>query len=182
MLPFTLFTSLVFALLAVGSHSFHQNPSDILSIQHTIAQYPLSIDLKDFSHLSTVFTNDAVANYGIAGGVFHGLSDIEIKLSGLLVNFTTQHSLTTQSINVLSKHNAEADTYVIATQFGKASTSTEGTMVVAYARFQDKLRFTNGVWKIYDRLVVFMVHPIQFFKFERQLIRFCQGPFIRSSL
>jgi hypothetical protein len=160
MLLYILLTSIVFAPLALGGQAFHQNPAAILSIQHTIAQYPLSIDSKNFTRLSTVFTDDVFANYSIAAGIFNNLSEIQDGLSAALRNLTTQHSLTTQSINVLSEGHAEATTYVIATHFGIPSTSDEGLLVTVYASFKDKLRVTDdGVWKIFNRLVIFMVCP-----------------------
>src|SRR5262245_44065486 len=155
MLIHVLFT-LSLTLLAFADQS-HSNPSDILAIQHTIAQYPLAVDSKDFSKLSTVFTQDAFANYSFAAPIMNGLPAIESTLQSVLVNFTTQHSLTTQSIDVVDNGHAHATTYVIATHFGIAGKSFQGQMVVAYAQYQDKLRVDHGTWKIYDRLLVIMV-------------------------
>jgi ketosteroid isomerase-like protein len=158
MLFHILFTSLFLALLAFADQS-PANPSDILSIQHTIAQYPIAIDSKDFSKLSAVFTEDAFANYSIAAPLMYGLPAIESTLQAVLVNQTTQHSLTTQSIDVLNNTHAEATTYVIATQFGKAGTIYQGQLVVVYAYYSDELRVDHDTWKIYNRQVVFMVGP-----------------------
>jgi ketosteroid isomerase-like protein len=148
-----LFTSLSLALLTFA------DPSYILSIQHTIAQYPLAIDSKDFSKLSAVFTEDAFANYSTAAPLMYGLPAIESTLQSVLVNFTTQHSLTTQSIDVLNQGQAEATTYVIATMFGRAGGLYQGQLVMAYANYVDKLRVDYGTWKIYNRQVNIMVGP-----------------------
>jgi ketosteroid isomerase-like protein len=157
MLLHVLFTSLALALLTFASQGFSPDPSAILSIQHTIAQYPLAIDSKDFSKLSAVFTQDAFANYSIAAPIMNGLPAIESTLQAVLVNFTTQHSLTTQSVNVPNNGHAEATTYVIATMFGIDGTLFEGQLVSAYANYMDKLRVDQGTWKIYHRQVVIMV-------------------------
>jgi ketosteroid isomerase-like protein len=158
MLLYTLLTALVFSPLILGQND--PNPSDILAIQHAINLYPLAIDGKDFHKLSEVFTDDAVANYGTPLGVMNGLSQIESTLQNALLNVTTQHSLTTQSIDIISNGEANATTYVIATQFGNEGTSLEGQMIVVYARYEDQLRDTQGGWRIYNRLVLYMVCAI----------------------
>jgi ketosteroid isomerase-like protein len=134
------------------------NPTDILSIQHTLAQYALLIDSKNFDGLSAVFTDDVYADYSPPLGVLTGLPAVENSLSFNLANFTTQHSLTTQSINVVSQGNAETITYFIATHFGINDTIYAGDVVSAYGRYEDKLRVTNdGMWKIYHRHLIYMV-------------------------
>ena len=158
MLLYTLLTALIFCPLILCQND--PNPSDILAIQHTISQYPLAIDGKDFDKLSEAFTDDAFANYGSPLGVMNGLSQIESILQNALLNVTTQHSLTTQSIDIISNCEANATTYVIANQFGNEGTSLEGQMIVVFARYEDQLKDTHDGWRIYNRLVVYMVCAI----------------------
>jgi len=126
---------------------------------------------KDFSKLSAVFTEDAFANYSIAAPIMNGLPVIESTLQAALANLTTQHSLTTQSIDVLSNRQA----------VGRAGTSAEGQMIVAYASYMDKLRVDHGTLKIFNRQVTFPVGP---HLIENHIVltprSYC--PFIRSTL
>jgi ketosteroid isomerase-like protein len=134
------------------------SPTDILSIQHTLAQYPLSIDSKNFDRLSAVFTEDVYADYSPPIGILIGLPAVKQSLSSNLVNLTTQHSLTTQSIHVLSEGRADATTYFIATHFGIDETIYAGKVLWAYGRYEDQLKVTNnGVWKVYHRHLIYMV-------------------------
>lgn len=156
MLLSTLLTALVFSPLAFCKKD-GPDPSDVLAIQHTINQYPLAIDSKNFDKLSDVFTDDAFADYGVPVGVMNGLPQIKSVLNSSLFNVTSQHSLTTQSIDNVKNGKADATTYVIATEFGKEGTQFDGLMIVIYARYEDKLKDTHDGWRIYHRVVVFMV-------------------------
>lgn len=55
-------------------------PSDYELIRSTLAKYPLSIDSKQFSDLSQVFSENAIGNYGPPLNTLSGLNDIEAVL------------------------------------------------------------------------------------------------------
>jgi SnoaL-like domain len=156
---YTFLTNLILAPLVLGNQGQSPNPSDILSIQHTLAQYPLLIDSKNFDGLSAVFTENVYTNYSPPLGVLIGLPTVIETLRFNLENLTTQHSLTTQSINILGNGHAETVTYLIATHFGINNTIYEGEVLTAYARYEDKLRVDGGVWKMYFRHLIYMVCP-----------------------
>jgi SnoaL-like domain len=156
----TLLTNLIFPFLALGNGQ-PQNPSDILAIKNTLAKYSIAIDSKNFDNgLPAVFTEDAIANYTLPTGVLNGLPAIIQTLSNSLVNFTTQHSLTTQLIDIVGNNKAESVTYLMATHFGIDGTIYEGLVSKAFSKYEDKLRVDHGVWKIYHRLELDMVCSI----------------------
>lgn len=155
MLLSSLLSGLVLNPFAFNNNGF-SNPISILSIQHTVAQYPLLVDSKNFNGLSAVLTDDIYADYPPPFGVLVGLPAVKQSLSSNLVNLTSQHSLTTQSIDVMSHGHADATTYFIATLFGINKTITAGKITTAYGRYEDKLRIKNGVWKIYRRHLISM--------------------------
>jgi hypothetical protein len=74
--------------------------------------------------LSAVFTNNAVADYSSPVGVLHGLPTIISSLTLALINFTTQQSLTTQTVDIVS--NGQAEMYLIAVHFGVNNSIYEG--------------------------------------------------------
>jgi len=53
---------------------------DYISIQNTLAIYPLAIDSKDFALLDQVFTDDVVADYSAPLNVLSGLTQVETVL------------------------------------------------------------------------------------------------------
>lgn len=84
------------AALATASH----DSSPFAAISNTLSRYALAIDLKQFDQLSQVFTQDVVANYSAPLGVLHGLSAVQVTLEASLAPVTSQHSLTTQTLEL----------------------------------------------------------------------------------
>jgi hypothetical protein len=162
MLLYVLFVSFFYFPFILGNSGQSPNPSDILAIKQTLNLYPLAIDGKNFTTgLPTVFTDDAVADYGPPFGVLRGVHAIIDSLTVNLANWTTQHSLTTQVINILDgEKEAETVTYLVAVHFGKDGTIYEGLYNTARAKYEDKLRVDkDGTWKIYIRNEFNMVRP-----------------------
>ena len=62
--------------LSFLTHATPSPPSDYDLIRNTLAHYPLSIDLKNFSGLSGVFTENAIADYGPPLNTLSGLEAI----------------------------------------------------------------------------------------------------------
>jgi hypothetical protein len=153
----TLLTNLIFPFLALGNGP-PQNPSDILAIKNTVSKFALAIDSKNFKDgLAVVFTEDAYTVFTPPVGVLIGLPAIVDSLSFNLINFTTQHSMTTQVIDIVGDNDAKSVTYFIATHFGINGSIYEGIYSTSYSRFEDKLRVDKGVWKIYNRVLIDMV-------------------------
>ena len=121
----TLINSILFPLV-LGSRDYPQNPADVLSIQYTLAHYTILIDSKNFDGLSDIFTSDAYTEYPLPVVVPIGPPAIIKSLRINLANFTTQHSLTTQLVNVLSKDKAESQAYFIATPWQSTPSLFEG--------------------------------------------------------
>ena len=82
--------------LATTSH----DTSPFSAISNTLSRYALAIDLKNFNQLSEVFTQDVVANYSAPLGVLRGLSAVQVTLEASLAPVTSQHSLTTQTLEL----------------------------------------------------------------------------------
>ncbi|KAJ7328746.1 hypothetical protein DFH08DRAFT_1084299 [Mycena albidolilacea] len=139
------------ALLPVPSHP---NLAASELIRTTLGHYPLSIDGKNFEALALVFAADAVANYSAPLNVLTPLATIQAVLASSLEKVTTQHSLGTQVIEVLSENEAFSVTYYTATHFGMGV--YEGEIAVAYGQYQDYWVLRHQSWKIQKRNLVYM--------------------------
>lgn len=95
--------------------SYSQFPSSgattaIVSLQQTLALYPLAIDGKNFSALSAVFAPSVVANYSAPLNVIYGLENVEAALQAALAPVTSQHALSTFSVQNLDLKEGRAGT------------------------------------------------------------------------
>lgn len=82
----------------------------IVSLQQTIALYPLAVDGKNFSALSAVFAPNVVANYSAPLNVIYGLEAVEATLQAALAPVITQHALSTFSVQYLDLEAGTAGT------------------------------------------------------------------------
>lgn len=82
----------------------------IVSLQQTLALYPLAIDGKNFSALSGVFAPNVVANYSAPLNVIYGLEAVEATLQAALAPVTSQHALSTFSVQNLDLKEGRAAT------------------------------------------------------------------------
>ena len=148
-------TAAVFAPAAAS-----QDPSVLAQIANTLALYPFAIDGKNFPLLRKVFFPDAVANYSAPLGVLTPLKTIEATLEASLSPVTTQHALSTLSIDLLRRGcTARSTTYYTASHFGK--NKYEGQVVYAYGQYQDTWsKDRDGTWKIQFRNLVYMVRSL----------------------
>jgi hypothetical protein len=78
----------------------------VISLQQTLALYPLAVDSKNFAALDQVFTQDVVANYSAPIGVLNGLPAVISALEASLAPVNTQHNLTTFSVSDLKEESA----------------------------------------------------------------------------
>lgn len=81
------------------------------TIRNTIAKVVVAIDQKDWSSLSAFFTDDVELTFPEPIGVHTSISTFEKTLQSFLKDFSTQHCLTTQTID-LHGDTAKAITYV----------------------------------------------------------------------
>ncbi|KAL4918311.1 hypothetical protein BDW62DRAFT_200937 [Aspergillus aurantiobrunneus] len=135
------------------------DPFTTESIRRTLALYPLAIDGKDFAALSHVFAPGAVANYSAPLNVLTPLQTIQDTLSASLSCVTTQHSLGTQVIDILSPVSARSVTYYTAAHFGMGALSDQ--VAVAHGQYQDLWeRQGHGGWRVVVRDLVYMSEVI----------------------
>ncbi|OJI96601.1 hypothetical protein ASPVEDRAFT_78367 [Aspergillus versicolor CBS 583.65] len=126
------------------------------SIRHALALYPLAIDGKDFAALSSIFAPDAVANYSAPLNVLTPLDSIQDTLSASLACVSTQHSLGTQIIDVVSPLEARSVTYFTASHFGRSGRMA-AQVATAHGQYQDLWRRQeDGNWRVVVRNLVYM--------------------------
>jgi len=127
-------------------------PSSVLAIQAAINRYPPSIDLKKYEGLAKVFTQDAVFDLSADNlGVWTGLPAIQGNLSVVLAPLRSQHSLSTQVIDVLVNDRANVTTYFTAKHWGSNNRVHTG-----YGLYEDVVVNTDAGWRICYRNLVFM--------------------------
>ena len=85
-----------------------------VALQQVLARYPLAIDGKNFSALSAVFTPDVVANYSAPLNIIYGLKSLETVLEESLAKVSTQHALSTFSVQSLDLNKGSARTVRIS--------------------------------------------------------------------
>ena len=108
--PNPFFLTLLPAALASSHIPSSAATTAIVSLQQTLALYPLAIDGKNFSALSAVFTQNVVANYSAPLNVLYGLEAVEAALQASLAPVTTQHGLSTFSVQNLDLEAGRAGT------------------------------------------------------------------------
>lgn len=133
-----------------------QDASAIESIKNTLALYVFAVDGKNFAALTEVFTVDVFADYSTTLGSFTALNPLISALDAVLTCVTTQHSYSTQLVQIVSLTSAYSVTYVTAVHFGKRLLTNE--VATAFARYQDTWqRQPNGRWKILQRYLEYTV-------------------------
>ena len=78
----------------------------VISLQQTLALYPLAVDSKNFAALDQVFAQDVVANYSAPLGVLNGLPTVISVLTASLAPVLSQHALATFSVSDLEEDSA----------------------------------------------------------------------------
>ncbi|KAK6439278.1 hypothetical protein LTR95_004514 [Oleoguttula sp. CCFEE 5521] len=139
---------------------------DYEAIRNTLSRYCIALDAKDFSLLDRVFTPDVVAKYPF-GPALEGVEAIQAKISDRLKHITSQHALTTQTIEIAADgKTAETTTYFTGIHFGQGK--WKGQQVTAWGRYvdhfirvradegEDVLPGATGKWLIDKRETVFM--------------------------
>lgn len=149
------------------------NIADLLAIQSirdTLALYPLALDGRNYDILDKVFVHDVQATYMEPLGTFSNVQDLKSGLAKVLSGLaSTQHNYGTQLINVLSPTTAVSVTYIHASHFmnpGPIDANVfldDGNVFYGFAQYQDSwARQGDGLWKITNRITVFMVRSPSF--------------------
>lgn len=125
-------------------------------IQQTLNTYPLAIDFKNGPLFTSVFTQDAFANYT---GPLSNLTGIDAVREGLLASvagLATQHQLGTTLIDIdEDSKEANSTTYFTANLVSVAP-ETAGSFTVLFGLYRDDLVETKEGWRISRRQLEFM--------------------------
>lgn len=149
------------------------NIADLLAIQSirdTLALYPLALDGRNYDILDKIFVSDVKAEYMEPLGTFSNVQDLKSGLAKVLGGLaSTQHNYGTQIINVLSPTTAASVTYIHASHFMNPEAIDpnvfldDGNVFYGFAQYQDSwTRQADGLWKITNRITVFMVRSPKF--------------------
>jgi ketosteroid isomerase-like protein len=124
-----------------------QEVVDFHRVSQVLYRYASTVDRKDWAALRTLFTEDATARYGdyppLAGAdaIVKFVADASDKRSWL------HHLISVYHVEV-DGDEASALTYHTSHQIDAADPTTVGVIV---ARYHDRLRLVDGVWKIADK-------------------------------
>jgi len=130
--------------------TFEQETRDRQEIIDLTIAYGWLLDHGPRDQLSTVFTQDAVADYG--GQVFVGLDAIVDKVEQALGPLTiSQHIVSNQQVTVVG--DAASCRCYLHAQHHRAGTPGGDNYVIA-GRYLDKLIRTNDGWRITQRQLV----------------------------
>jgi 3-phenylpropionate/cinnamic acid dioxygenase small subunit len=112
-------------------------------------RYALALDSRDWELLGTVFTADAVGEYGRAQGPCRGFAAIQQLCRSVLEPLSASQHLLGNHRVTLTASGADATCYLQAThvdeQVGGGSTFTVG------GRYDDRLVMTDLGWRIAHR-------------------------------
>ncbi|KAK7408894.1 hypothetical protein QQX98_008955 [Neonectria punicea] len=124
---------------SLESHSLARNPLDYELIRNALTHYSYSLDEKSWDGLSNVYTEDVKL------------------LRSMIEPLITQHSLTTQSIDMTGDETATVKPYGRAIHFGTGDLRDQS--VTVWGKYEDKVEklTVNGVtdWRIVERRIFF---------------------------
>ncbi|GJC87703.1 hypothetical protein ColLi_10541 [Colletotrichum liriopes] len=122
-------------------------------IRNTLARYAIGVDLKDWDLFSKAFLDNAIVTFPEPIGALDGIIAIKATISAMVEPFQSQHSLSTQLIEITGAETAEAITYVTNVLSGTGN--NEGKSATSSGYYQDKLVkvIVDGRedWKISER-------------------------------
>lgn len=118
-------------------------------IRNLLGRYARAVDERDFDAVAACFTQDAVASYsGLA--IPAGVDNIVQHIRGVTRTVHSQHFIHPIIIDVAGDE-ATSLSYAIAVLIQKDH--EDGVQSLARGlRYADKLRRTDGAWRIFDRL------------------------------
>jgi len=126
------------------------------AVQDTCITYALALDAQDWDRLRSVFTPDAVADYGSQLGTLEGYASIEAACQAALVPLTASQHLMGNHLITLADAVADAVSYFQATHIKLGADG--GDRYTVAGRYDDRLVQTDGGWRItYKTLTVMWV-------------------------
>ncbi|KAF5012141.1 hypothetical protein FDECE_1790 [Fusarium decemcellulare] len=145
-----------------GGLSLTWNALDYELIRNTLSRYAYSMDEKDYAGLSTVYTEDVKVYYPDPVGLIAGLDIIKTMTKPTLEAVTTQHSLSSQSINMVDYWTATVKTYGRVMHFGTGELADQS--VTLYLKYEDKVVKVNddglADWRITERKISYQGPPV----------------------
>jgi len=134
-MPHPSFISLsVIFLCLVDALPLNYPPSfAIVEIEQTLNRFSRSVDTHDYPLLNSVFAEDAIANFDDGAGDLQGLLAIKTALQSGFTGTISQHSLSTQLVQVTSLQKASAISYLQGTFFGQGNLT--GQIYTTYGQY-----------------------------------------------
>lgn len=138
--------------------TLHNDPSDYIEIQRTLAKFALAVDSHDYSLLDEVFAPNVTATLQIPSDPVQGLAAIQNYLLYALNNTISQHNFGTQLIDIgTDRTSAHVVTYIIGTFVGTGGEKA-GKSQITHAKYIDSMiRYQNHTWRVNERTLIFMV-------------------------
>ncbi len=125
-------------------------PADQLALRDLITQYGRGVDRRDLELLRSLFAADAQLDFGeghYVGALDGFLDHVRHTLSRFQI---TQHHMTS-SLFRFGGDRAEGETYLVAYH---VMNGPDAGMFIAGARYLDRFRRIDGMWKISHRTTV----------------------------
>jgi ketosteroid isomerase-like protein len=119
-------------------------------ISDVLYRYASSVDYKDFATLRSLFTDDAHGVYMDVADLT-GADEIVKWIDGMTADKSWQHhKLTVYHIDFSGPDEASTLTYLTSHQ---TDIGDDNSVAVIVARYRDKLRRVDGLWKITEKIM-----------------------------
>lgn len=134
--------------------------SDHELIRNVIARCVVAIDRGQFDELDKVFTEDAPINFKFVpqgGGERRGVQAIKELIQSGVAKTSSNHALTTQTIELTSPTTAKALSYVTVIHVGNRDHRFPGEVLYSWGYYEDRL--IKGTfdgredWRVSERIV-----------------------------
>ena len=127
-----------------------QDILDRQQIADVLYRYASTVDYKDYPTMRSLFTDDAVGQYGSTAEPIHGADNIVAWIDSMTQDRVWQHhKLTVYHVDI-DGDVARTLTYHTSHQIAEGDPDT---VIVIVARYKDALRRENGSWKIFDKFM-----------------------------
>ena len=122
-----------------------------LQIRNKLSLYAIAVDTKDFSLLSEVFTQIAIADYSAPppNNIYHGLPAIQEFLKESVNTAVTQHTISSTVVDSINGFSPNSTAYVVANCLGHGDLI--GQTLFIYGKYMDQWVSESGRWKIKNR-------------------------------
>ncbi len=124
-----------------------QEISDRIEIEQVLARYCYAVDDRDWETYRTIFTEDAVIDDVVTGGIRSGVEEHIVYLTRALKNIRiSQHTISTIRLEI-GGDAARASVQCICPMVVNMPGDTTQTMLLG-VRYEDRLARANGTWRI----------------------------------